>query len=73
MEQERVAKNLKAAIATMRSACDQAERDARSGDAVAVQRVFHALSWGMANAGSSVECAMAAVEDEHALRNAEKA
>lgn len=62
---ERVTKNLSAAIATMRAACDDAERRAKDGNAYAVQQVLHALSWGMANASSSIECAMAAVEYGH--------
>lgn len=65
---ERVTKNLNAAIATMRAACDGAERRARDGNAYAVRQVLHALSWGMANASSSIECAMAAIEDEHATQ-----
>jgi len=66
----RVARNLAAAIATMRAACDDAERRATDGNAYAVQQVLHALSWGMANASSSIECAMAAVEDGHEMREA---
>ena len=68
---ERVTKNLNAAIATMRAACDDAERRARDGNAYSVQQVLHALSRGMANASSSIECAMAAVEDEHDKQKAE--
>jgi hypothetical protein len=70
---DRVTKNLNAAIATMRAACDDAERRARDGNAYSVQQVLHALSWGMANASSSIECAMAAVEDDHQLRQADRA
>lgn len=70
---ERVTKNLNAAIATMRAACDDAERRARDGNAYSVQQVMHALSWGMANASSSIECAMAAVEDDHERQQAERA
>ena len=68
-QMERVTKNLSAAIATMRAACDDAERRSKTaGDAYAVQQVLHALSWGMANASSSIQCAMAAVEDESARK-----
>jgi hypothetical protein len=70
---ERVTKNLNAAIATTRAACDDAERRARDGNAYAVQHLLHALSWGMANASSSIECAMAAVEDDHERQQAERA
>lgn len=62
----RITNNLRQAIATMRRACDDADRRAESGDHYAVQQVLHALSWGMANASSSIQCAMAAVEDRHA-------
>ncbi len=62
---ERVKRNLNAAIATMRAACDDAERRAAGGDGRAARNVMHALMWGMANASSSIECALAAVEDEH--------
>ena len=68
---ERVTKNLNAAIATMRAACDDAERRAKNGDAYAVQQVLHALSWGMANASSSIQCAMAAIEDVARYRTSE--
>jgi hypothetical protein len=70
---ERVTKNLNAAIDTMRAACDDAERRAKNGDAYAVQQVLHALSWGMANASSNIECAMAAVEDDHERQQAGRA
>ena len=70
---ERVTKNLSAAIATMRAACDDAERRAKESNAYAVQQVLHALSWGMANASSSIECAMAAVEDDHDRQQVERA
>ncbi len=62
---ERCATNLDAAIATMREACDDAERASRVTDAFAVQRVLHLLVWGMANATSYVESAMCAIEDGH--------
>ena len=60
---ERVTRNLNAAIATMRAACDDAERRAAGGDGRAARNVMHALMWGMANASSSIENALAAVED----------
>ena len=67
---ERVTKNLNAAIEIMRRSCDDAEKRSMAGNAYAVQSVLHALSWGMANASASIECAMAAVEDEHERRQA---
>lgn len=60
---ERVTENLNAAISIMRAACDDAERRARGGDGRAARNVMHALMWGMANASSSIEGALAAVED----------
>lgn len=62
-EMDRVTTNLNAAIATMRAACDDAERRAAGGDGRAARAVMHALMWGMANASSSIENALAAVED----------
>lgn len=59
---ERVTKNLNDAIATMRAACDDAERRAAGGDGRAARNVMHALMGGMANASSSIENALAAVE-----------
>jgi len=64
---DRVQRNLAAAIATMRAACDDAERRATAGNGAAARAVMHALAWGMANASSSVENALAAVEDGHEL------
>lgn len=60
----RVARQLAAAIQTMRDACDDAERTAKLADSRAVRRVMHSLTWGLANASSSIEGAMAAIEDE---------
>lgn len=66
---ERVRRNLAQAIATMRDACDNAERDAaRSDDARAVQGVLNSLAWGFANASSSIEGAMASHQDAHDIR-----
>jgi hypothetical protein len=65
---QRITENLRAAINTMRDACDDAERMSRNGDARAVRAVLHSLSWGMANASTSIECAMAALEDAHEER-----
>ncbi|MBK6616323.1 hypothetical protein [Ottowia sp.] len=67
-----VKRNLLTAVATMRSACDEAERAAQDGTAESVRRVMHALTWGMANASSGVETAMAAVEEAHAREAAER-
>ncbi len=69
MSDPKIIKNLNCAISTMRTACDDAERRAIDGNAYAVQNVLSALSWGMANASSSIGCAMAAVEDLHAKQN----
>lgn len=41
-----VKRNLLTAVATMRSACDEAERAAQDGTAESVRRVMHALTWG---------------------------
>ena len=60
---ERVTRNLNAAIATMRAACDDAERRAAGGDGRAARAVMHSLMCGMANASSGIENALAAVED----------
>lgn len=60
----RILINLERAIQTMRDAMEQAERNARGGDASACQRVIHDLAWGFANASGSIECALSAVEDE---------
>lgn len=62
---ERVAKNLNAAVETMRDSCDEAGRAIAQGDDQnAARRVLHAIAWGFANASSSIECAMYALEDE---------
>lgn len=63
---EPVQRNLLNAIATIRAACDDAERYAKNGDAYAIQRVFHCLAWGQANASSSIENAMSRLMDENA-------
>jgi len=64
------------AIRTMRSACDDAERIVvLNGAAEAAQGVLKALAWGLANASSGIETAMAALEDAHviaAMETAEK-
>jgi len=51
----------------MEVACDDAKRYAKDGDARAIQRVFHTLAWGYANSSSSIENAMARLEDETAM------
>lgn len=68
--ENRISKNLAAAIETMRNACDDAERRAKDGGERAIQGVLHALSWGFANASSSIETAMAAAEDGHEIKTA---
>jgi hypothetical protein len=51
----------------MREACDQAERALAPGDGNACQRVLHAMTWGLANASSSIATAMSYVEDAHVV------
>jgi len=68
MKNERIERNLRAALETMQHACGDALRAIeREDEAEAIQRVFHALSWGFANAGSSIQSAMAALEDAHQI------
>lgn len=62
---ERVRNNLLVAVRTMREACDDAERRIESGAEGEVANVLHAFALGFANASSSIERAMAAVEDSH--------
>lgn len=65
---ERAKGHLQKAIKTMREACDAAERSCNEDKpAEACQRVLHAFAWGMANASSSIETAMSAVEDAHVV------
>lgn len=63
---DRIERNLLGAITTMRDACDDAERRVkrlqRDGDRVAA--VVHALSWGFANASSSIESAIDSLADD---------
>jgi hypothetical protein len=54
--------NLAKAIRVMRDACDKAEREV-AGGSTACRRVLHELTWGLANATSSIESAMSNVED----------
>lgn len=61
------AAQLKQAVQTMREACDRAERDLTPGDGNACQSVLHALTWGLANASSSIQTAMSHVEDAHVI------
>ena len=63
----RAAQHLRQAVQTMREACDRAERDLDAGDGAACQRVLHSFAWGFANASSSIETAMAHVEDAHTV------
>ena len=69
----RVIVHLCQALRTMRDACDDAERRVSSGDSDAIQRVLHALAWGSANASSSIENALAVLEDERAIEAARRA
>ena len=62
----RVRGHLLGAIETMRNACANAARrvDQNNDDlAYAVAAVIHELSWGFANASSSIENASVAVRD----------
>lgn len=66
----KVQRNLLRAVEVMRGACEEAGRhlgDADDGSA-ACRRVLHDLAWGFANASSSIETAMAHIEDENAIR-----
>jgi hypothetical protein len=63
----RAAEQLGNAVKTMREACDKAERDLTTGDSNACQRVLHSFAWGFANASSSIESAMACIEDAHLI------
>jgi hypothetical protein len=69
--ESRVPMHLEAAIQTMRDACDDAARYALwcdgKGDAAAIRHVLHKLSWGFANASTSIEAAMATVEREQTM------
>lgn len=62
---ERIYKNLRAAIATVRRSCDDAERrlEGKRRDADAITDAMHALVWGQANAFSSIQSAMSALAD----------
>jgi len=69
---ERVVRNLNAAVETMRNACEEAGRAiARGGDQDAARRVLHAFAWGFANASGSIENAMSALEDAQTMKDAE--
>jgi hypothetical protein len=67
MKADRCEKNLMRAIEIMRGACDDAERNIKTADSEACQRVLHSFAWGFANATSAIECAMAAVEEQHEI------
>lgn len=69
--QELIRKNLMAAIETMREACKDAERRAKTDDAEAIQGVLHALSWGMANASNTIQSAMSWLEDHNKVKIAQ--
>ncbi len=68
-QEDRISRNLLAAIKTMRNACDDAELGIKISGERSAQKVLHALSWGFANASSSIESAMSAIEDAHAESN----
>lgn len=61
---ERITRQLLAAVDTMEAAVEDAKRRARAGDADAVRRVLHALTWGFANAQSSIQCAMESLQED---------
>jgi exonuclease VII small subunit len=61
---KRCRENLQAAINSMRSALDDVERRAKNENlAYAVSEVVHGMTWGHANAFSSIHSAMAALQD----------
>lgn len=64
---KRIPHHLAAAIDTMRNACHDAERYAKDGDERAIQRVLHSLSWGFANASSSITAAMEDARTAHEI------
>lgn len=59
----RVTAHLLAAIAKVKEACADAERDVAAGNMAAVQRVMTRLTWGQANANTLIENALTAIED----------
>ena len=61
---DKVKNNLESAISTMLDACSEAKRCAQDGDAMAVQKVLHALVWGMANASCKIERAMEIINEK---------
>jgi hypothetical protein len=68
-QKHRVQENMRAAIATMRNALDDAERRMTQGTLdYSVHQVMHALSWGYVNATNSMTTAMAALEDFNAAK-----
>lgn len=63
--------HLRSAIRTARDAADKAERVLTmyaNAPGAAVGAVLNALAWGHANASSSIETAMACVDDAHKVR-----
>ena len=62
MTNQRIKTNLRQAVAIMRAAVEDADRRSITGDAYAIRQVLHALQWGMVNASSSIECALAETE-----------
>ena len=69
---ERVVKHLKTAVETMHNACEDAGRAiARCDDQYAVRCVLHTLAWGFANASTSIENAMSALEDAQSMKDVE--
>ena len=65
---ERAKVQLERAIQTMRDACDDAERRLKHDSGNIACAVSHALTWGLANAMSSVETAHASLDEAHELR-----
>ena len=68
---ERTYAQLAAAVRTARDAAEAAERAIThntGNPAAAITGVLHALSWGNANAMSSIQTAIAVNGDEHAAR-----
>ena len=64
-EEEYVMARLTDSIATMRAACDDAERVVRRENWSAVEKVAevsHKLTWGRANAETGIQSALSAVQ-----------
>jgi hypothetical protein len=65
--EKKTSERLLKAVATMREACDQAEREAADGNARACQRVLHLFAWDFANASSDIELAIEHADNAHVM------